>query len=200
VLSETAKKQGRITFNKYNYGQDAQGGNIKALSSSFTVWAEVTQRSYDRSLNNGQVTNPNTFRFRKRHETTRIISPDDEIVYEGGALVIESIENDTEGRKRFDIIIATKTASTTSTTQDITQTVASTVHYVSPGNEYSVPTGQLNWNIPLVFRDSLQYTVILSGVPVGKQVLYTESTGVFLFSTTGPALQAGEVVDIYFLN
>lgn len=200
MATETALKQRRITFKKYNYGQDMQGGNIKALSSTYTVWAEMEQTSYDRSLNNGQLNNPNTFRITKRHEVSRPVSPDDEIVYEGRTMIINSIEIDNEGRKKFDIIIATKTASTTSTTQDITQTVAATVHYVSPGNEYSVPTGQLNWNIPLVFRDSLQYTVILSGVPVGKQVLYTQSTGIFLFHTSGPALQVGEVVDIYFLN
>lgn len=200
MLSETAAKQRRVTFNKYNYGVDQQGGNIKAISSTYTVWAKVTQTSYERSLNNGQLNNPNTFRITKRHEVSRPVSPDDEIIYDDRPMIINSIEIDNEGRKRFDIIIATKTASTTSATQDITQTVASTVHYVSPGNEYSVPTGQLNWNIPLVFRDGVQYTVLLSGVPAGKQVLYTQSTGVFLFSTAGPALQAGDVVDIYFLN
>lgn len=199
-MDKTAAKNCRITIKKYIYGVDEFGGPIKQAVLIYAVWAEVRNLSGSRSIDNLQLTYDKTWRITKRHEVSRELQPDDEIVYDGNTLTIQEVHPDNEGRQAYDIITARSAPNTQSSEQPIVPTVTGDFHYVSPGGNYSFPTGQLNFDSILVFRDGIQYTVIIDGTPEGKQVFYNQSTGVFTFSTSGPEMANGEVVDVYFLS
>jgi SPP1 family predicted phage head-tail adaptor len=199
-MDKTAGKNCRITIRKYIYGQDQYGGPIKEAVLIYAVWAEVKRLSGNRSMDNLQLTYDKTWRITKRHEVSRVLQPDDEIIYDTQTLSIQEVHPDNEGRQAYDIITAKSAPNTQSSDQPVIPTVTGDFHYVSPGGNYSFPTGELNFDSILCFRDGIQYTVIISGDPSGKQVLYNQSTGVFEFDTDGPAMQLNEVVDVYFLS
>ena len=68
--------------------------------------------------------------------------------------------------------------------QTVIEKKLATYYYTGLGGEYSFIAPSIkDKKIELAFKDGSQYDIILTGIPTGKQVLYTAATGTFLWST-----------------
>lgn len=191
----------KITINKYLFGQDENGGNIKALAETFIVWANVEQRSGSRTLDNLQIQYKEVYKVVKRYEASRILSPDDEIVYETKILNIGAVIEKEEGRKKFNEITAFSNGKTLSSDTGTIYNVIKMVEYIATGGETGFQDDDLKgFEIILVFRDGIQYSYITSGLPVRKQALYDATAGTIAFPAEIGALEPEEVVDVYLLK
>lgn len=198
AISELNRK---IVINKYLFGVDNSGGNIKALTDTYDVWASVEQRSGSRTLDNLQIQYKEVYKVVKRYEASRILSPDDEIVYETKILNIGAVIEKEEGRKKFNEITAFSNGKTTSSSSDVIYRVAKVVHYVATGGEVTFQDNDLKgYTLIIVFRDGVQYSYIITGTPVGKQALYDSVEGTIEFSAAIGTMDLDEVVDVYLLK
>lgn len=191
-----------ITINKFVFGQDDAGGNIKILVASFNVMASIEPISNSYILEQQQLKYGEGYRITVRYEPSRLLTPNDEIIYNFQIHKIQSITNQLEALKRF-LVINTSTGNSESNTG--TGTVYQPVkeyHWNAEGDEYTVQADDVKgWvGIMLVFRDKLQYMVIRSGTPLVSQVLYDQNAGTFTFSTLIIPLAPGETVDAYLIN
>lgn len=200
-MPEIATLNRRITINKYLFAQDASGGNLKALTDSYQVWASVEQKSGSRTLDNMQVQYKQAYKVIKRYEASRVLSHDDEIVYEDAILSIGAVIEKEEGRKRFNEIVAYSNGKTVSGSTEIIYTVAQLVHYVADGDEFGFQDDRLKgYTLIIVFRDGVQFSYIITGTPIGKQALYDSTEGTIYFAESIGAMDPDEVVDVYLLK
>lgn len=105
-MDKIAAMNRRITIKQYTQAKDDMGGNTKTLATTFIVWASVEQQSGSRSMDELQVQYREVYKIIKRHEVSRPLSQDNEIVYEDKTLSIHRIKQDKEGRVDFDVITA----------------------------------------------------------------------------------------------
>lgn len=190
-----------ITINKFVFGQDDRGGNIKLLVSSYALMANVEMISNSYVLESLQLKYGEGYRITVRFEPSRILTPNDEIVYNGNIHKIQSIRNQDEAGKRF-VIVSTATGNTQSNAGDgsVYKPVRE-FHYTGLGGEYVVQDDVIKgWTgIILLFRDKRQYSVIRAGIPLINQALYNQNTGEFTFSDQIVPLAEDEPVDAYLL-
>lgn len=197
MISERNRK---ITIRRYLFAQNSDGYNIKQASLSWEMWASVEQLNGNRNLEQGQVQYQETYKIKKRHELSRPIYAQDEIIYESALFSIDSIKEDTEGKKKIDIITAHSTGSNVSASTDI-NTVVDMVHYVATGGEYGFQNDLLiGKNLLLVYRDGVNYYPVTEGTPTAKETLYDAAAGSLDFSHILVAMQADEVTDVYILK
>jgi len=190
----------RITIKTYVFGQTESGGVIKALSNSYSVWANVKQKSGSRSLDNNQISYQEVYEIKTRHEASRLKNLTDEIVYEGSILSIHEIKEDSEGKKKYNLIEAYSTGSNISSSTDI-NTVVDMVHYEATGGEFSLQDNKLKGKtLLLVFRDGVEYYPITTGTASNKKTLYNAVAGTLEFDNNLLPLRTGEVVDVYILK
>ena len=97
-----------IIINKYVFTQDDSGGNVKTLSDSYTLMADVKPISNSYLLQQMQVKYGEGYTITVRFEPSRLLTPNDEIVYKNGIHKIQSIKNQEEAGRRF-VIITTET-------------------------------------------------------------------------------------------
>lgn len=187
-----------VTINKYVFGQDDAGGNIKILVLSYSLMADIQQMNNNYILEQLQIKYGEGYRVTTRYEPSRLLTPNDEIVYAGRTHKIQGIRMQEEAMKRFNII-------TTSVSNDLSNpntgvfTMANEYHWLAAGDEYTVQANDVkNWaGIILLFRDKVQYHVIKSGTPAVNQALYDVNAGTFTFSNSIIPLASGEPVDAY---
>jgi head-tail adaptor len=91
----------KITVHKYTFGQDQAGGNTKTLLTSYEMWAKVEENSENRALDNLQVSYLSSWRVTLRHEATRPLYENDEIMYDSNLFSIHSITRKNEGRVNY---------------------------------------------------------------------------------------------------
>ncbi len=164
----------QITINKFVFAQqldqsnEGYGGNIKALSLSYTMMAYFEPVSSSYTLEQFQVNYGELYKCIIRFEHVRTLLPNDEINYNGkvwkmqGAPVISD-----ERGKRF-LTFYAKTSNTQSNFSAPTQQLSMEYHYIATGGErsFSMPQQYSGWpSIIVVFRDKRQYSVIRSGIP-----------------------------------
>ncbi len=175
----------RVTIRTFIEGQDEAGGNIKALLSSYNVWAKVENISGSRTLENLQLQYSEAYRVTKRYERTRVVPNNAEVLYENDLLTIGAIRLQNEGDKQFEIITAYTSSSNVSASGTVTPVVSEQVNYISTGGETTVQ-GTTGYNVVLVFRDGMQYMTV-TGAPGDKQAQYDPATGLITFAYPMPA-------------
>jgi head-tail adaptor len=109
----------RIIINQYLYGQDSAGGNIRTLLATYPVWAKITNTSGSRLLDQMQITYTKAYEIIKRHEVSRPLNLNDEIIYENNILSIAAIEKIEEGKRWWQRITAYATGQQISGEVDI---------------------------------------------------------------------------------
>lgn len=102
----TSELNSMIRINKFLFGQDEFGGNIKSLTDYFYAWAKLEALSGSRLLDNLQINYTKAFKITTRYEASRPLIPTDEIVYDGFNYVIQSLTLLEEHRKNFNVIVA----------------------------------------------------------------------------------------------
>ncbi len=198
----------RITVNTFVFGADSSGGNIKALLTSYDLWAKIEQKRNNRELDNLQVAYKEAYDVTVRNELSRPFSDTNEIVYEERILSIQGIRRIEEGARRFNLISTYTTGSLISDNEIVMcNKVAKEIHFVGTGTEFIITDSELvGWNLLLVFRDGVQFLIKKSSVLVpvlagpNKEVAYDADAGSLEFYLQGAPLQDGEIVDVYLIN
>lgn len=198
ATTSIAKLNRPVTVKKYVFGQDDAGGNIKALTSSYDMLADVEMISNTYYLEQLQLKYGEAYRIKLRYEPSRILTPNDEIIYANNIHKIQGIRNDNEAAKRF-VIITTSIGNSQSNTQTVT--TQKEYHYVATGGETDFQDDTLkSWSgIILFFRDKSQFRVIRTGTPNTQQVLYDAAAGSFEFNTSIIPMAPQETADVYLI-
>jgi SPP1 family predicted phage head-tail adaptor len=191
----------QITIKKYVFGQNDYGGDIKVLVGSYTVFASMEMISNSYVLEQMQLKYGEAWKVTIRYEPSRIITPNDEVEYNGNVHKIQgSPKYDTEAQKHF-ITFNTSTGNTQSNSSTM-QIFTKEFHYTATGGETSFQDDYLkNWTgLILLFRDKSQYRVIRSGLPSAQQGLYDSNAGTFMFNDSIIPFAAGETIDAYLIS
>lgn len=187
-----------ITIQKFVYGQDDSGGNIKALVTSYSLMADVQLISNYYALSQLQLKYGEAYRVKVRYEPSRLLTSNDEITYDGKILKIKGIVPESQAQKRFNII----TASTGNTQSNMAAlTTSKEFHYTAAGGETGFQNDLLKaWQgIILFFRDKFQFRVIKTGLPNTQQVLYDDAAGTFTFNAATVPMETDETADVYLI-
>lgn len=191
-----------ITINKFIYGQDDSGGNIKMLDSSYNIMADVQQISNNYVLEQLQIKYGEGYRITLRYEPSRLLTQNDEIVYGGNIHKIQAIRTQEEALKRF-VIVNTSTGNSISngSGEPVVEPL-NEYHWVADGDEYTVQADEVRgWvGMILLFRDKVQFRVVRSGTITAIQALYDIDAGTFTFSNLIIPLAPGETVDAYHIS
>lgn len=192
----------QITIKKYVFAQNDSGGNIKLLVLSYNLFASVEPISNTYILEQLQLKYGEGYKIVIRYEPDRLLTPNDEITYNGYIHKIKGIRYDNEAQKRF-VILNTSIGNTQSNTGEGSIYIPlNEYHYTATGGESYFQDDILkNWSgIILVFRDGVDYRVITTGTPTKKQALYNSTDGSFTFSTDIIPLSTGETIDVYKID
>ncbi|ACU61357.1 phage head closure protein [Chitinophaga pinensis] len=98
----------RIQAQKLSVTQNEAGGMVETWSSLFETWAYVGPVKSWRHLEIMKNTQSASYEVQIRYTPSRQIDNNVRFVYEGKVLVINSIEEDVEGNKRFYVLILTE--------------------------------------------------------------------------------------------
>lgn len=180
----------RILIKKYAFAQDSSGGNIKGLLSSFNIWAKVEPQSVNRSLEQLQITYSEAYKITTRFEDSRALSSNDEIIYEDAVLNIHGIRQDSEGKKKFNVITAYSTGSTVSAVITTTSAMKIVIGSGTDTAEYKYkPAGNIlqddAWKSVEIIGIERQGIMIYT-FPVGSaDVVHNSTTGELDFTLVG---------------
>lgn len=96
----------KITIQRYSTTQDATGAVVRSETptSSMTKWADAEQRGGGVSQEQGKREWSYDFRFKVRFTTDFIERPSDVVVFNGKEYLIQEVQNEDEGYKRFVIL------------------------------------------------------------------------------------------------
>ena len=186
----------RVTINRYTTSLNEFGGLVSVLTGSWSKWADVENRdgSTAKSYDQNQWTYDQNFVL--RYERERPTRSNDVIEYESQFYKINSIQIRTEGAKSFEYIKATKLDESINSDAPMDTGNIKVYNYIAEGGEYQFTyNGLVGKNVFGAFKDGIQYLVITSGSPVGKEVLYNSATGEF---TWGAYFEVNEVATILY--
>lgn len=91
----------RLQAEKLTTTQDAGGGLSETWTPIYTTWAFIEPLRSSRELQENQTALNNAYRVQIRHTAAHEISKDVRFLYEGKILIINSMQEVTEGRKNF---------------------------------------------------------------------------------------------------
>lgn len=92
----------RITIQRYTTTTNDFNEEVKAWSDLTTIWAMRHDMSSAEKFSAGQVNATLATRFKVRSSsTTRGVTANDRISYDGGLFDITGVKETTEGRKRY---------------------------------------------------------------------------------------------------
>jgi SPP1 family predicted phage head-tail adaptor len=88
----------QVVINTYSVSKDAGGGVTKTISSSYTTWAKVEDRTGSTAINAGQRQINYDYRIEVRYYSSRPITSAQTVNYQGKVLSINGIKRLNEGR------------------------------------------------------------------------------------------------------
>jgi SPP1 family predicted phage head-tail adaptor len=185
TVINTGLKNRRITVETWATVKDTGGGTSGTIVSSYKMWADVESRDGRMIQGENQRMWPYNFKLTVRFEKSRPIYVNQTIVYDGNRMSIQSISINREGMRWEYILRCSSVGQTglsvvgpgeisTNSTKNFSFTA------IDNTNVWADPS-LINKQIVGAFKDGFEWQVILTGTPVGKQVLYTASTGTFLW-------------------
>lgn len=185
----------RISFEQWDAAQDPGGGPIAVLKNTYPIWAKVEPRSGVSLTNQQQYTWNYDYKITFRYEKSRVSQSNFTIKYDNKRLAIQSLSFVEEGNRKY---VIARCSTTDVTVEDYTdvQLNISVYTYFGLGDEFSfIKDGTAtsppnfardirNRTVLAAYKDGIRFDVILTGTPDVnfKQVLYTPSTGQFLWS------------------
>lgn len=190
----------KITLKSWTATQDEGGGSSAVNLASYIVWAKIDQRFGTPFTSEEQQVWNYDYKITFRYERSRIPKSNFTIDYDSKRLRINSISYENEGNRAYSVARCTTIDANIDTDNDVS--IASslgTFDYYGIGGEDeftaadtvtpigaapTIPKDLRNKTIIGAFKDGVEFNVILGGSfnPLVKQVLYTPSTGNFLWS------------------
>lgn len=186
----------RVTIRRYTTSQNAIGGLQAVQTGAWNKWAEVQERSGNitRDYNQDQWSYDTTIIM--RYEKERPTRSNDVIFYESTPYRINSITIKNEGAKSWEEIKVTKIDENINSDAPMDTDTIKVLNYTAPAQIIATEFPELiNKTIFGAFKDGVQYVVLTSGLPVGKQVVFDQAEGSLLW---GIPFETGEVMTILY--
>lgn len=174
----------RPVFENWATEKDAAGGLKGYVSNSLQVWANIKDRSGSNFIQQAEMVWKYDARVVIRYNPS--VTSHTKMVYANNRYKIESLSIVGERTKRFmDMKVSMiEQGVVTSGTVVPGFGLAVVYDYTGVGDEDEFTNSALKYKTVFgAFKDGVQFKVIYSGEPVGKQVLYTPSSGRFKWST-----------------
>lgn len=190
------KLDSRVNINRYTTAKNEFGGLVAVLTGSWSKWAEVQDRtgSSAQSYQQTQWSYDNVIVM--RYEIERPTRSNDVVEYESQFYKINSIQIKSEGFKMWELLQVTKIDESINSDAPMDTGNIKVYNYIAIGGEVDFTyNGLIGKSVFGAFKDGIQYLVITSGTPVGKEVKYNASTGNF---TWGTAFEPNEVATILY--
>jgi hypothetical protein len=187
-----------LTIQRIAMNKNEKGLPIKLLLSQQTTFAYFQQVSNSYTLQQMQVAFGEAWEAVVRYEPSRIISPNDIILYNGKSFTINGIWNKDEGNQQWSVIRCAINNKSGATSGGEVMRAQKEFHLKGDG----IIGGVLyaNWTGTIMaYRDGIQFTVKRDGSAQDKEINYDASTGLFTYPLDLMPLQPNEPTDIYFL-
>lgn len=94
----------RITIKTSTYVQDAGGGISADETDSYSMWAQVEERSGFPVISEGQQVWRYDYKIKVRYERTRIIRSNQTIEFDDKTLSVNSVGFQNEGKRKYAIL------------------------------------------------------------------------------------------------
>ena len=92
------KMRNKITVNRYTDTQDEGGGTTAVLSSSFSVWAKVSDRTGQAQSIEARNAWPYNYKIEVRYDRLNPVLQGDVIEYDGKQIKINYLQKNAEGK------------------------------------------------------------------------------------------------------
>jgi hypothetical protein len=186
----------RITIFRYTTVKNEFGGLTAIETGNWTKWAQAMDRQgtprndyQQREWTYDQV-------FVMRYEVERPTRSNDVINYENEFYKINSVQIRSEGNKEWEYIQAIKLDESINSDAPMDLNSIKVYNYTGQGGEYNFTyTGFIGKHVFNAFKDGIQYVIITSGVPVGKEVLLNDITGELTWALP---FEDGEIATILY--
>ena len=186
----------RITIYRYTTVKNEFGGLVAVETGNWTKWAEARDRQgtprndyQQREWTYDQV-------FIMRYEVERPTRSNDVINYENEFYKINSVQIRNEGNKEWEYIQAIKLDESINSDAPMDLNQIQVYNYLGIGSETSFTyNGFIGRHVFNCFKDSIQFVIITSGSPVGKEVLVDSTTGEL---TWGLQFEDGEYATVLY--
>lgn len=190
------KLDSRVNINRYTTAKNEFGGLVAVLTGSWSKWAEVQDRTGSSAQNYQQTQWSYDNVIVMRYEIERPTRSNDVVEYESQFYKINSIQIKSEGFKMWELLQVTKIDESINSDAPMDTGNIKVYNYIAIGGEVDFTyNGLIGKSVFGAFKDGIQYLVITSGTPVGKEVKYNASTGNF---TWGTAFEPNEVATILY--
>ena len=100
----------RVTLQRWGSAVDEAGGTEKVEIASWTKWAKVEQRSGMSMTNANQLQFKYDYKITMRYEVSRPTVANYTLTYDGLNMMIHSVAIESEGRRQFEILRCSVTA------------------------------------------------------------------------------------------
>lgn len=182
----------RLTVRRWGSTTDEGGGTSAIEISNWTVWANVENKdSSSKGFGRGSGAASNdqnqrqwaySYKVILRYEISRPLLVMDTFDYDNKRLTVESLSIEDEGNRKF-VIARCSTVEGFDLDNSFQTLKVKTFDYIATGGESEfTSTLLINKSIVGAFKDGVEFQVVITGSPVGKQVLYTSGTGQFQWS------------------
>lgn len=186
----------RITIFRYTTVRNEFGGLVAVETGNWTKWAEARDRQgtprndyQQREWTYDQV-------FIMRYETERPTRSNDVINYEGEFYKINSVQIRNEGNKEWEYIQAIKLDESINSDAPMDLNQIQVYNYLGIGGETTFTyNGFIGRHVFNCFKDGIQFVIITSGSPVGKEVLVDSTTGELIW---GLQFEDGEYATVLY--
>lgn len=171
----------KIILKSWGSVTDEGGGSTAVLTNSYSLWAKVEDRSGTTLTSQAQPQWSYDYKITFRYEKSRIVNSNQTIDYDGKRLAINSLSYQDEGNRKY--VVARCSTTDQIPADDVTIYNVQTYNYTGVSHETVWTNSALiGKTIIGAFKDGIEFKVITSGIPTGKQVLFDSTTGQFTWS------------------
>jgi len=187
----------RVTIRRWTSAKIEGGGINTVLLYSYDMWAKVENRTGRLSHNQSQDQWSYDYKITLRLEESRPIRSDYTIDYQNKRLKINELQIVDEGKVKY-YIARCSTLEELSLDDSFTNYEMQVINYTGIGGESDIIIEALiNKTVKLAFKDGIEFKVITSGTPTGKQVKTTKASGALSWSIS---FEPGEQATIVYDN
>jgi len=197
----------RVTIRRWTTIKNEFGGLTAVEVANWSKWAEVRASNWVNldiyNTRSGNINND--YQQGKweydatiilRYEKERPTRSNDTIEYDGSVYNISSISIYEENAKNFEVLKCTKIDSSINDDAPLDTGAIQVYNYTGIGGEVDFTDSILiGKHVFGCYKDGILFTMITTGIPIGKQVLYTDTTGKF---TWGIQFEEEEIATILY--
>jgi len=186
----------RITIYRYTTANNEFGGLIAVETGNWSKWADAMERNGNPRSDYQQREWTYDQVFIMRYEIDRPTYSNDVIYYENEFYKINSVQIKVEGAKKWEYIQAIKLDESINSDAPMDLNTIQIYNYPGVGGEDNFTnSGFIGKHLFACFKDGVQFMIITTGTPVGKEVLVDDITGQL---TWGLLFESGEIATVLF--